>query len=103
MHIPWLGLSVSLTLAVPVQGQTRAPDGLAAPSGSTVACTAQEARQKAAIAWDRASLLEMRDLNRGRLLHQRILAMHLAGQTTGPNVDWGKLCVEYDDITKAAR
>ncbi len=64
-------------------------------------CTAEEARNKREIAWDHASLVEMRDLPKGRELHARILAMQLSRETVGSNVDWDHVCAQYDEIANA--
>ena len=65
------------------------------------ACTASQAMEKGALAWDRATVLEVRDQQRGSWLQQYILAIE-PGRLSGPDVDFGKLCAQYDEIIKAA-
>ena len=76
---------------------------LIAAHGANAACTAAEARGKEEHVLDRSALIEMRDLNKGRSIRRQVLAMHLAGLTTGPNVDRDRLCARYDELLEQSK
>lgn len=64
------------------------------------ACTAQELKEKGAIAWDRAALFSLADLEGGRALQQRMLATQLAADDS--EIARGRLCALYEEVTKTA-
>jgi hypothetical protein len=62
------------------------------------ACTREQAAAREQEVYERSGLVQMIDLQRGRAMLTQLLAIHFAGLTSGPNVDWDDVCARYDAI-----